>query len=73
MPDGVPVAIRRAQDGLFSGLKAADYLRYDGAWPPLAEQVLPFLHGLIGPMGWSCTEFSRIVDLPLRHGDLYPP
>ncbi len=64
--------IRHAQDGLFSGLKAADYLKYDGAWPPPAERVLPFMHGLIGPRGWSCTELSRIVELPLRCGALPP-
>ena len=45
--------IRHAQNGLFSGLKAADYLKYDGAWPPPAERVLLFMHGLIGPRGWS--------------------
>jgi hypothetical protein len=60
--------IRHAQNGLFGGLKAADYLRYDGAWPPPAERVLPFMHGLIGPRGWSCTELSRVVELPLRCG-----
>jgi hypothetical protein len=60
--------IRHAQDGLFSGLKAADYLKYDGAWPPPAERVLPFMHGLIGPRDWSCTESSRIVEIPLRCG-----
>ena len=31
-----------------------------------AERVLPFLHGLIGPKGWSCTELSRPVELPIR-------
>ena len=61
--------IRHAQDGLFSGLKAADDLRYDGAWPPLAERVLPFRHGLIGARGRSCTESSRTVKIPLRGDD----
>jgi hypothetical protein len=65
--------IRLAQNGLFSGLKAADYLRYDGAWPPPAERVLPFLHGLIGPRRWSCTEIGRFVKLPLRDGDVDLP
>jgi hypothetical protein len=62
--------IRHAQDGLFSGLKAADYLKYDNAWPPPAERVLPFMHGLIGPTGWACVEVSRTVKLPLRRVDL---
>jgi hypothetical protein len=69
LPKAEKSIIRRAQDGLFSGLKAADYLRYDAAWPPSAERVLPFMHGLVGPMGWSSTESSRIVELPLRHGN----
>jgi hypothetical protein len=50
---------------LFSGLKAADYLKCDGAWPPSAERVLLFTHGLINPRGWTCTEMSRIVELSL--------
>jgi hypothetical protein len=37
-----------------------------GAWPPPAERVLQFLHGLIGPSRWSCTELSRLVKLPNR-------
>ena len=57
---------RKAQDGFFSGLKAVDRLKYSEAWPPPAERVLPFLHGLVGPTGWSCTESSRVVELPLR-------
>jgi hypothetical protein len=72
LPKAEKSIIRHAQDGLFSGLKVADYLRYDNAWPPSAERVLPFMHGLIGPRGWSCTELSRIVELPLRGGDLDP-
>jgi len=70
LPKAEKSIIRHAQDGLFSGLKAADYLRYDNAWPPPAERVLPFMHGLIGPRDWSCTELSRVVELPLRGGDL---
>ena len=66
LPKAEKSIIRHAQNGLFSGLKAADYLKYDGAWPPPAERVLPFMHGLIGPRGWSCTELSRLVELPLR-------
>jgi hypothetical protein len=33
---------------------------------PPAEQVLPFMHGLIGPKGWSYTEQSGHVGLPFR-------
>jgi len=58
--------IRHAQGGIFAGIKVVDYLRYDNAWPPPAERVLPFLHGLVGPTGWSVTEESRPVRLPLR-------
>ena len=58
--------IRHAQGGIFAGMKVVDYLRYDNAWPPPAERVLPFLHGLIAPTGWSVTEQSRPVRLPLR-------
>jgi hypothetical protein len=58
--------VRYAQSGIFVGIKVVDYLRYDSAWPPPAERVLPFLHGLVGPTGWSLTEESRPVKLPLR-------
>jgi hypothetical protein len=58
--------IRHAQCGIFAGIKVVDYLRYDNAWPPPAERVLPFLHGLIGPTDWSLTEESRPVRLPLH-------
>ena len=65
-PKAEKAIIRHAQSGLFSGLKAADYLKYDGAWPPPAERVLPFMHALISPTRWSYTEQSRLVELPLR-------
>ena len=57
--------IRRAEIGLSVGLKAAGY---DNAWPPPAERVLPFLHGLVGPSRWPQTELSRVVEIPLRRG-----
>ena len=66
LPKAEKSIVRNAQNGFFSGLKAADYLRYDGAWPPPAERVLPFLHGLVGPVDWSHTESSRVVELPVR-------
>lgn len=65
--------IRHAQSGLFTGLKAAEYLKYDGAWPPSAERVLPFMHPMISPSRWSHTEQSRIVELPLRKDDVREP
>ena len=51
-------------------VRGGDGCWYLNDWPPPAERVLPFMHGLIGPRGWSCTEWSRIVELPLRGGDL---
>jgi hypothetical protein len=53
---------------LYTGLKAVDLLKYGGAWPPPAEQAIPFLHPLIGPSRWSYTEQSRAVGLSLRQG-----
>ena len=60
--------IRQAQDGLHTGLKTVDMLKYGGEWPPSAERVLPFLHPLVGPARWSYTEQSRAVELCLRCG-----
>ena len=73
LPKAEKSIVRHAQNGFFSGVKAADYLRYDGAWPPPAERVPPFMHGLVGPMGWSRTELSRPVELPLRQKDQGKP
>lgn len=70
LPQAEKAIVRHAQGGLFAGLKAVDYLRYDHAWPPPAERVLPFMHGLIGPRGWSYTELSRVAAIPLRDGNL---
>ncbi len=60
------VIIRQAQRGLYTGLKAVDFLKFSEAWPPPAERALPFLHPLIGPSRWSHTEQSRAVELPIR-------
>jgi hypothetical protein len=68
-PKTEKAVVRQAQSGFFSGLKAAEYLKYDGAWPPPTERVLPFLHPLISPMRWSHTEESRIAKLPLWRED----
>ena len=57
--------VRHAPSGFSAGLKAADYLKFDNAWPPPAEHVLPFLHGLVGPTRWTVTEASRGVELPV--------
>jgi hypothetical protein len=68
LPRAEKAILRQAQNGLYSGLKAVDMLKYSEAWPPSAEQVLPFLHPLVGPSRWSYTEQSRAVELPLRQG-----
>lgn len=69
LPRAEKAIIGHAQGGLFAGLKAADYLRYDDAWPPSAARVLPFLHPLIAPSRWSYTEHSRRIELPLCQGE----
>ena len=70
LPKAEKAIVRHAQSGFAAGLKAADSLKYSDAWPPPAERVLPFMHGLVGPSRWSVTETSRPVELPLRHDDL---
>ena len=42
------------------------FLKYDNAWPPPVERVLPFLHGLVGLARWSHTVLTRPVEIPLR-------
>ena len=66
LPRAEKAIIRQAQNGLYTGLKAVDMLKYGGAWPPSAERVLPFLHPLAGPRRWSQTERSRLVELRLQ-------
>lgn len=56
LPRAEKAIIRRAQSGVNAGLKTVDMLKYGGAFPPSAEQVLPFLHPLVGPARWSYTE-----------------
>lgn len=68
LPKAEKAIIRQAQSGLYTGLKAVDFLKYGGAWPPPAERVIPFLHPLIGPSRWSYTEQNRAVKLFLRQG-----
>lgn len=65
LPKAEKGIVRHAQSGFAAGLKAADSLKYGDAWPPPAERVLPFLHGLVGPSRWSVTAQSRAVGLPL--------
>ena len=69
LPQAEKAIIRQAQSGFYTGLKAVDFLKYDGAWPPPAERILPFMHGLIAPSHWSYTEQSHPVELPLRQDD----
>ncbi len=63
LPKAEKSIIRHVRNGFFSGLKATDYLKYDGEWPPPAERMLPSLHGLVGPSRWSNTKFSGPVEL----------
>ncbi len=58
--------IRQAQDGMCTGLKAVDMQKYSEAWPPSAEQVLPFFQPSVGPRRWSHTEQSRAVERRLE-------
>ena len=66
LPKAEKVIVRQAQCGFSTGLKTVDSLKYQDAWPPPADRVLPFLCGPVCPTGWSCTELSRAVELPLR-------
>lgn len=68
-PDAEKSIIRQAQSGLYAGLKAVDFLKYEGPWPPPAKRRLPFLHPLIGPSRWSHTEQSRVIELSLPHSE----
>jgi hypothetical protein len=65
-PKAEKAIIRHAQSGFSTGFKAVDCLKYDDAWPPPGERVLPFMHGFVGPTEWSVTEQSRSVELPLH-------
>jgi hypothetical protein len=69
LPKAEKAIIRHAQGGFSTGLKAADYLKYNDAWPPPAQRALPFMHGLVGPSRWSLTESSRVVEIPVRPAD----
>ena len=66
LPKAEKVIVRQAQCGFSTGLKTVNSLKYQDAWPPPADRVLPFLCGPVCPTGWSCTELSRAVELPLR-------
>jgi hypothetical protein len=68
LPAAERAIICQAQSGLYTGLKVVDILKYAAGWPPPAERLLPFLHPVIAPSRWSCTEQSRAVELPLRRG-----
>jgi len=59
---------RLAQSGLSAGPEGGGLFRYDTAWPPHAERLLPFMHGLVGPSRWSVSDLSRPIELPLRRG-----
>lgn len=65
LPGEERAILGQAQRYLHAGLKAAAILRYDHAWPPPPERVLPFLHPFLHPGSWSYAEESRTVRLPL--------
>lgn len=58
--------IRQVQNSLQNALKGTDLLRCEGAWPPPAERVLPFMTPLLCSSDWTCVERSRTVRLPVR-------
>jgi hypothetical protein len=58
--------VRQAQDAIYGVLQAVEYMVFDGAWPPPAERVLPFMRPLLHPRDCSCAEQSRVIQLPRR-------
>ena len=66
LPRQEKAIIRHTQNGLCAALRALEHLAFEGAWPPLAERVLPFMRPFCHPRSWSYTEQSRVVQLPLR-------
>ena len=58
--------MRQAQNVLSAAVKAMDHMAFDGAWPPPASRVLPFMGPFFHPRDWSYTQQSRLVELPLR-------
>jgi hypothetical protein len=66
LPRDESAIMRQAQDGLYGALRGVESLMFDGAWPPPPDRVLPFLTPFLYPSGWSCTEQSRAITLPLR-------
>jgi hypothetical protein len=66
LPRDESAVVRHAQEGLLGALKAVDLLRRDRAWPPPAVRVLPFMRPFAYSIGWSCTEQSRVVILPMH-------
>jgi hypothetical protein len=70
LPRDEKAIIRQSQNGLHAGLQAVEHLEYDNAWPPSADRLLPFMNPFICPTGWSYSEESRAIRLPLRPGGL---
>jgi len=66
LPRDEKAIIRQAQDGLYGALRGVETLIFDEAWPPPPDRVLPFLMPHIRPSGWSYSEQSCVVALPLR-------
>ena len=66
LPQDEKAIIRKAQNVLHAALNAVEYMAFDGAWPPPADRVLPFMRPFCHPRDWSYTEQSRVVELPMR-------
>ena len=70
LPRDEKAIVRQAQNGLYGGLHAIEYIASDSAWPPPAGRVLPFLRPHYHPTGWTYTEQSRAVQVPLTANSL---
>jgi hypothetical protein len=66
LPRDEKAIIRQAQNVLCVALQAVEQMTLDGAWPPSAQRVLPFMRPFCHPRDWSYSEQSRVVELPLR-------
>jgi hypothetical protein len=71
---GEKAIVRQAQDVLLDALEAMEHMVLDGAWPPPAGRVLPFMRPFCHPHSWTYTGQNREVRIPLRansvHGSL---
>jgi hypothetical protein len=70
LPQDEHAILQQARNGIHAALQAMEHLAFDGAWPPPAGRVLPFMRPFCHPRDWSYTEQSRVVKLPLRADSL---